>query len=1110
MIGDTGRLRVALLGELWVRRGDAGVPVPGARLRGLLTRLAVAGGRAVPPGLLTDALWPDERPADPANALQSLISRLRRVLGSGDTVIQTDGGYRLAVAPDDVDAGRFERLAVAGRERLRAGDPAGAAGPLAEAVGLVRGPVAAELTAVAPAYAVRLGRAVVEVAADLAEAETATGAAGRAAARLTALLADHPLDERLAALLIDALAGQGRQADALAVYEDIRERLADRLGADPGAALRERHLRLLRGGSPAGPVIPPAGAPGRQAPPADSLPSSSFASSSLSAGSRPATNLPAALTSFVGRADDLARVDALLTTGRLVTVLGPGGAGKTRLAVEAARRRADDFGDGAWLVDLTSVTEPAKVGAAVVAAAGLRGSALFETANRVRPDGRDDLDVLADRLYGRELLLVVDNCEHLVDAVAHLVSALLVRCPGLRVLATSREPLAVDGESLVPLGPLGLPEPGDPPGTASRAPAVRLFAERAAAVRPGFTVDEGTVADVVRVVRGLDGLPLALELAAARLRTLGLAELADGLSDRFRLLTTGSRTAQPRHRTLHAVIAWSWNLLADDERILAERVAVLPGGVTVASAAAVTAGAQVAAERVPDLLAALVDRSLLQLVPDGGRYRMLETLREYGIERLTEQGLLGSVRDLAAGHLVALVAVHDARLRTAGQVAALQALRTEYDNVLAALRHLCDTGDARGALTLALDLCWYWQMFGRHADAAYWMRAALSVEGDVDPVVADCAEAVLIMNRTGTDPRLLTETAEQRAEQLRDLARRLAAHPVLPGPAGAIAVMTLHHAGESDLAGRRIDQLVTGPDRWLSALAHLFRAQIAENNGDIDEVGREVTAALDGFRAIGDRWGQATVLPLRALIRQYDGDLDGALADLRAARAFAGEFGSLDIADEIFIDLRWADLHMRRGDPDEATSALAAARARADRSGSLEMGLLVDALEAGMLLWLGDLDRADELITRSAGGMTADGERMPLMGGDHGCAIVASVRASLALHRGDVDDAEKALTIAYPAAVRTADMPILAMVAVTAGGLAVLRGRARDAAMLLGAASRLRGSHDHTDLHVASVAGRARAMLGEEAFGEAYAAGWAVEAAAAQSLVDPARLALPS
>ncbi|MEV6306595.1 BTAD domain-containing putative transcriptional regulator [Actinoplanes sp. NPDC051861] len=1066
MSAECGGLDVVLFGAVRVRRGGGEISVPGARLRALLARLAVAGGQPVGAGVLVDALWPEERPADPANALQSLVSRLRRLVGS-EFLLQVEGGYRLVA---DVDTIRFERLAAAGRDRLRAGDPAGAATVLGEAEELVAGPVAPE---VAGGQATRIAQVVVEATADLAEAEIALGYAERATARLTGPVAEHPLNERLAGLLIDALAAQGRQADALAAYERIREDLAEQLGADPGAALRDRHVQLLR---------------------------------EKSEKPRAVTNLPAPLTSFIGRDDDLTRVHDLLTTGRLVTVLGPGGAGKTRLALEAARLNRDAYPDGTWLVDLASVTEAAKVGAAVMAAAGLRGSALFETPGRVLKKG-DELDILADQLNGRDLLLVVDNCEHLIDAVAHLMSALLVRCPRLRVLATSREPLAIDGESLVPLGPLGLPGNDAAPEQAARAPAVRLFAERASAVRPGFAIDAATTPDVVRIVRGLDGLPLALELAAARLRTLALPELADGLSDRFRLLTTGSRTAQPRHRTLRAVIAWSWNLLADHERILAERIAVLPGGVTAGTAAAVSAGAVPAAE-IPDLLAALVDRSLLQLAPDGGRYRMLETLREYGIERLSEQGVLDEVRDRAAAFLSALVSEQDAQLRTPAQLAALRVMRGEYDNALAALRHLCDSGDARGALQLAMDLGWYWQMFGRHADAAYWLRAALAVPGEGDALIATCAEAVLVLNRTGTEPGLITETAQQRRDRLRDLARRLMTYPDLPGPAGALAAVVLFMAEETDAANERIDRLVNGPDLWLASLGHVFRAQVAENNGDQRQLEQDVTAALDGFRAIGDRWGQATVLPLRALVRQYAGDLDGALADLTVARELGREFGSLDLADEIFIELRWAELHMRRGEQDEARRAVAQARLRADRSGSPELALLVDALEAGTLVWMGDLDRADELLARATAGLGQEGTRV--LGGDHGTAIIGSVKASLALHRGDAEAAEKALVMAYSAALDTRDMPILSMVAVTASGLAVLYERYRDAAMLLGAAARLRGSHDHTDLNVSEVAGKVRRALGDEGFTEAYTAGWTLDAPAAQRRVDPARLALNS
>ncbi|WP_405149767.1 AfsR/SARP family transcriptional regulator [Sphaerisporangium sp. NBC_01403] len=1065
------RLRVTLLGTLEVCRGDAVVAVPGARLRSLITRLALAGGRPVEPGVLVDALWPQELPADPANALQSLVSRLRWLLGEAGAVTRSEGGYRLDVTEDDVDALRFERLAAHGRDRLRAGDPRAAAGLLGQAVALCGEP--SVIAAVAPAVATRLARTAVEAGADLAEAELALGRADDAATRLTALLAEHPADERLAALQMDTLAAQGRQADALDLYERVRETLADRLGADPGAALRERHLRLLQSTAPA----PEAQ---REA---------------------PASNLPAALTSFIGRDDDLARIDTLLARGRLVTVVGPGGAGKTRLAVEAGRRHRHEYRDGTWLVDLAAVTEPAKAGAAMLAAIGLRGAALFEASGRIRA-GRSELDVLADQLNGRESLLVVDNCEHLIDAVARLIAALLPRCAGLRVLATSREPLAIDGEALVPLGPLALPGPGDGLEDIRRSAAVRLFTERAAAVRPGFGIDEQTRADVVRLVRGLDGMPLALELAAARLRTLSLAELAAGLSDRFRLLTTGSRAASPRHRTLRAVIAWSWDLLGENERTVAERVSVLPGGVTLESAAAVCAGTAVLPGEVPELLAALIDKSLLYLAPDAGRYRMLETLREYGIERLADRGALDAVRDLAARYLADLVARVEPLLRGPDQLAALRVMRTEYDNALAALRHLCDTGNATAAVTLAMDLSWYWQMLGRHADAAYWQGEALALPAAGHTLDRDSAEAVLLFNRINARSPLTVEGLQENESALRTLADRLLAHPLLPGFAGVLAAITLHFLREHEASLALVQHVVDGPDVWLSGLAHMFRASFAENEGNLDPVRADVAAALDAFGRAGDRWGLATALPMRALLRQYDGDLDGALADLREARAQAQEFGSLSLADEIFLDVRWIDLYLRRGEDARARAMLAAVRERAERSASPELVVIVTALEAGTWLRLGDPDRAQARIEAAEAEMAG----RPPTGGDHGQAVVSSVRASLCLRRGDAEGAEVALARAYGAALESRDLPIMAMVAVIEAELAGLQGRHRDVALLLGAAARLRGTHDLSDRQIQAMVARGRTALGEDVFAAAYQGGWQLDGKTASLRVDPARL----
>ena len=1097
--GGTQRVAVTLLGELRVRRDGAPVEVPGSRLRGLLALLALNAGRPVDPAGLVGALWPEVLPGDPTNALQSLVSRLRRVLGVAEVVTQTASGYRLAVAPDDIDVHRFERLAAAGRTRLRAGEAEAARELLGQAVALAKDPVAPEVVAVAPAVGVRLAHGRTEASADLAEADLMLGRYAEVGAQLPALLAEHPLDERLGGLLMDALTGQGREADALALYERIRHDLAEELGIDPGAALRERHLRLLQEADrPAAPRPEPHGPASREVP----------------------GNLPAPVTSFVGRIDELARMDALLDAGRLVTVIGPGGAGKTRLALETAQRRRERYRDGSWLVDLASVTEPAEVPVAIVSAFDMRGAAMFERPGAGRPDVRSLLALLVERLASGEYLLLVD-CEHLVEAVAELTATLLRRCPPLRILATSREPLAVDGEALVPLAPLALPPADADLDAARRAPAVRLFAERAAAVAPDFALDDATARDVVEVVRRLDGLPLALELAAARLRTLPLPELAAGLSDRFRLLTGGNRTALPRHRTLRAVIAWSWDLLSPEERTVAECVSVLPAGATPVSAAAVCAGSGVSADRVPDVLAALVDRSLLRLAATpaerptvsarragaGPRYRMLETLREYGIERLAEQGTLTGVRDRAARHAAALVAELDPRLRTADQLPALAALRAEYDNALAGLRHLCDSGDGPAALGLALSLCWYWQMLGRHGETAFWMREVLADPGDVDPVLLDNGRAIYLLNLRIIDPTATPERDGGAREQLREVAARLSRYDDVHGPLGVLTAMALMFAGDLEAARARVDRAASSDDAWMAALARLFRARIAENDGDVAQVRRDVEEGLAGFRAVGDRWGQAAALPMRAMIRQYAGDLDGALADLDAARALSVEFGSLDANDEIFIHVRRADLYQRRDEAELSRAALAEARAVTHRA-SPEIGMLVDALEAGLLVRQGDLDSAEQLLRGAEARLMPDGGFSP-MTGDHGIAIVGALKATLAVARGEPDVAAAALAVAYPAALATQDMPILSMIGVGAAEVAGARGDHRDSAMLLGAAARLRGAEDPTEPRIAALNRDGRAALGDEAYDAAYAAGWALDTQTARARVDPAHRSGP-
>ncbi|MGW0194807.1 AfsR/SARP family transcriptional regulator, partial [Nonomuraea sp. NPDC003201] len=400
---------------------------------------------------------------------------------------------------------------------------------------------------------------------------------------------------------------------------------------------------------------------------------------------------------------------------------------------------------------------------------------------------------------------------------------------------------------------------------------------------------------------------------------------------------------------------------------------------------------------------------------------------------------------------------------------------------LAALRRRCDAGDAPGAVALALNLTWYWQMFGRQPDAAYWLGEALAVPGGGPTPARDCAHAIYLIDRVETRPGMTAEEVADDQAQMRELADRLLAYPELPGPYGVITALLQEERTRLAIIG----QLAEGDDVWLSGLARLFRARFAENAGELDTMRTDVEAALACFRQAGDRWGQAGALPMRAQLRQYDDDLDGALADLHEARTLAGEFGSLSLRDEVYRDLRWIDLHLRRGETDVAIAMIDSTRERARRAASNEMLILVDAREADFWVRHGDLDRARQLLDDAERGLHGD----TAFPSDHVRTLVGNVRAALCLELGDLAGAEKMLAKAYAAAVETRDLPILSLVAVNTAALAEAHGRHDESAMLLGAASRLRGAHDRTDQQVRELTRRGRAALGEEAFAAAYGKG---------------------
>ncbi|MBG0855850.1 winged helix-turn-helix domain-containing protein [Streptomyces spinoverrucosus] len=875
-----GPVRYRILGTTQAVRPDGSVvPIGGARLRALLTVLALRAGRVVPVGLLVDEVWEGEPPADAAGALQALVGRLRRVLGP-EAIASAEGGYRLAAAPDDIDLHRFERLADEGARALADGDPAKAAVLLDDALALWRDPALADLpdrtVEAARCTARRLDARRARLAAALA-----LGQAEQALPELTALCESHPLDEPLQALRLRALRDAGRTAEALAAYEDVRRLLAEQLGSDPGPELRALHTELLRQ---------------QDARPAES---------------RPLGNLRARLTSFVGRADDIDAIRADLATARLVTLLGPGGAGKTRLSQEAAETVRDAAPDGVWLAELAPVDDPAAVPEAVLTAIGARETVLhgagaeeFRAATGERHD--DPVARLVEHCARRRMLIVLDNCEHVVDAAARLTEELLARCPHLTVLATSREPLGVPGEVLRPVEPL--PEPY----------ALRLLADRGAAARPGFRVDDDPEA-CAEICRRLDGLPLGIELAAARLRMLTPRQIADRLDDRFRLLTSGSRTVLPRQQTLRAVVDWSWDLLDADERDVLSRLSAFAGGCDLAAAEAVCGPAAL------DALASLVDKSLVVAAPSGDgemRYRLLETVAEYAGERLDEAG---QRRDTEHAHLTyyrELARTTDPLLRGPGQLTAIERLEREYENLRTALRHAVAERDEQEAMCLVLSLTWYWQMRDLRIEARHWCRAVMDL--GPDPFAEPVRKAAPVWQRCTAEPppwtgELLEEArrgvhlghlacmdTELDAWQTPEAQRKLRAiseayEPGLPQTCrspGMLSFYAVMLTGGMDRLTELLDAAVdtcraTPGYDWELAASLQLRANILANRPDrAGAAQQDADESLEIYQRLGDAWGSAEALSARAEAHERTGRYLVAAADYEAAMEQARRLGA--------------------------------------------------------------------------------------------------------------------------------------------------------------------------------------------------------------------------
>ncbi|MCF1594144.1 ATP-binding protein, partial [Streptomyces muensis] len=627
----------------------------------------------------------------------------------------------------------------------------------------------------------------------------------------------------------------------------------------------------------------------------------------------PTGNLRARLTSFVGREADIEAIRGDLATARLVTLLGPGGAGKTRLSQEAAESVRDGAPDGVWLAELAPVDVPDGVPEAVLTAVGARETVLYGAgaeAMRAGSERHDDpVERLAEHFGKRRILLILDNCEHVVEAAARLVAELLERCPELTVLATSREPLGVPGELLRPVEPL--PEPV----------ALRLLADRGAAARPGFRVDadDRTAAACVEICRRLDGLPLAIELAAARLRMLTARQIADRLDDRFRLLTSGSRTVRPRQQTLRAVVDWSWELLNEDEREVLRRLSVFAGGCDLTAAEAVCGPAAL------DTLGSLVDKSLVVAAPsaDGAmRYRLLETVAEYAGERLDETGRRPEAERAHLTYYRELARATDPLLRGPGQLAAIGRLEREYENLRVALRHAVADRDEQEALCLVLSLSWYWQMRDLRIEARNWSREvhALGPDPFTEPVrparpvrerctdtpppwtgeaLAEARRGVHLVHLACMDTELDAWQTPEAQAKLRTIAATyepgMPQTCRLPGSLWFFAVML---TGDMERLRTVVDATVRtsretpGYDWELAASLHA-RANLLANRSDwAGDATRDADEALEIYERLGDLWGTAEALAARAEACERRGEWESAAADYEAAVERAGRLGA--------------------------------------------------------------------------------------------------------------------------------------------------------------------------------------------------------------------------
>ncbi|MEV0219877.1 BTAD domain-containing putative transcriptional regulator [Streptomyces sp. NPDC050704] len=1072
-------VRIDILGELEVRTEDGTlVGVPGTRLRALIVLLALAGGRPVPSERLIDELWDeDDRPAGAPNALQVLVSRLRRTLPEG-LLESRARAYRLAVPPQALDARRFEDLAASGRALL-GHDDAEASVILRAALDLWRGQALEDFgeAAFARLHRNRLVELRLAVTEDRVEADLATGAGVDLVPELETLVALHPLRERMRGQLMRSLSAAGRQADALAAYEEARRLLAHELGVDPGPELAKAHLAVLRGET--GPVRRRTAAPAPTA--------------------RPRTNLRAQVTRFVGREEEMAEVGRLFGRSRLLTLVGAGGAGKTRLAAESAARLTEDMSDGVWWIELASVTDPSDVPQTVVTTLGLRAGGLI--AGPVT-GASGPLDRLTQVLRDKRLLLVMDNCEQVIDSVAALVDGLLARCPQVRVLATSREPLGIVGEQLIQVLPLPLPDRTAPAEAVLDSPVIRLFGERAAAGRPSFRVTHENVGVVLDICRALDGLPLAIELAATRLRSMSPEQIRSRLDDRFALLTAGSRTALPRQRTLHAVVDWSWDLLSAAERELAARFSVFRSGAFLGAVERVAAGRPDAGttplrgHEVFEPLAGLVDKSFLTVTEVDGepRYRMMETVRVFALAKLEAMGRQESTLRCHAEYFLAVAEDAEPRLRRHDQLTWLRHLTCEHDEFSAALNWAVEHAEGEIATRLVAALGWYWFLHGYRREGVHWAERALALDpGEAPPSARALALVTAVpqlAGEGGESGSLRARIAEARAliDEMEQAGTPFS-HPAL-GLFEPIASMLSGDGAILESVRRRSQDA----DPWVRALAHLHRGQIEMTLGEAERAAADYAIAAESFRGIGERWGIAQVLVASAESQSARGDRRAAITALEEALRLVAELG--DREDQPLLMVRLATERAYEGDLVRAETELYEALELADELGAREQRAYAHQALGDVARWSGQPERARSLLERALAEFDTTGQRP-----DQVRALLLASLGSVASAEGRPLIARQRFTEAVAALPPAPEPGIAARLAELLADVELAEGRPEQAAHALGTVAVLRTAPRDAGPDASRIAGAARRLLGEDAYAAAHRRGTGTGRRAALALL---------